>query len=116
MTRKSSVVQETLTIHLPEESKILFVDIPNIINGEYVEKSICQLPQDNQFHFPAFPGVTFSLIGVVCHIPDHYYAYVRKHGEWFIVDCMMKPHVKLVNRQKFFMKMDNVSIMMFERV
>lgn len=70
---------------------------------------------NNEFVFPAFLNKLFSLIGVVCHTPDHYYSYVTKHGEWYIIDCVLKPHVKQIKYETLQVELKDVSIMLFER-
>ena len=90
---------ETRQISQSPQSTLLFVDIPNVIDGELMDITLVNLPADNQFTFFAFPDNLYRLVGVICHKVNHYNAYVLKFGDWYIVDCSDRSFVT-ANRKK----------------
>ena len=113
---RSCKLQETQSLSQLSQSTLLFVDIPNVFDDEHIDITLINLSADNLFNFAAFPDNLYRLVGVVCHAHNHYYAYVLKKGDWFIVDCVKKPHVKQVLTSKLFEKMNDVTLMMFEKI
>lgn len=113
--RSCKIIQKR-QITQSSESTLLFVDIPNEYDGEHMDITLVNLPADNQFVFSAFPDNLYRLVGIVCHSIGHYYAYVLKFGDWYIVDCVKKPHVKQVLTTKLFEKISNVTLLIYEKI